>query len=286
MASSGGGSGARKLNLKLRKFDITRINNGNTVVMLGKRKTGKSTIILDILHHNRDIPIGTIISGTEASNRTFSQIIPSMFIHDEYSPMITANLLKRQKLIAGKIEKDLAERGSTSIDPRNFLIMDDMLFDNSWTRDRNMRYLFMNGRHVHTMTVVSLQEPMGLPPAMRTNTDFVFILRENINNNRRKIYEQWAGMFPDYDSFCQVMNQCTENYECLVIDNNSQSNKLEDQVFWYKATMHPPFRMCAPEYWARSAAFNRDRDAGADGEEFDPTTGGARRRFQLNVMRH
>ena len=31
------------------------------------------------------------------------------------------------------------------------------------------------------------------------------------------------------------MDQCTENYECLVISNNAKSNKLEDQIFWYKA---------------------------------------------------
>ena len=39
--------------------------------------------------------------------------------------------------------------------------------------------------------------------------------------------------------FFQVMDQCTENYECLVINNNAKSNKLEDQVFWYKAEKRP-----------------------------------------------
>ena len=42
-------------------------------------------------------------------------------------------------------------------------------------------------------------------------------------------------MFPSFEMFCQVMDQCTENYECLVINNNAKSNKLTDQVFWYKA---------------------------------------------------
>jgi len=50
-------------------------------------------------------------------------------------------------------------------------------------------------------------------------------------------------MFPSFDFFCNVMDQCTENYECLVINNNAKSNKLEDQVFWYKAEAHPDFRM-------------------------------------------
>ena len=49
--------------------------------------------------------------------------------------------------------------------------------------------------------------------------------------------------------FCQVMNQCIENYECLVINNNAKSNKIEDQVFWYKAESHPPFQMGAAVFW-------------------------------------
>ena len=55
-------------------------------------------------------------------------------------------------------------------------------------------------------------------------------------NNRKRIYENFAGMFTTFESFCRVMDQCTENYECLVISNNAKSNRLEDQIFWYKAT--------------------------------------------------
>ena len=55
-------------------------------------------------------------------------------------------------------------------------------------------------------------------------------------------------MFANFEVFNQVMNQCTENYECLVIDCKTQSNKLEDQVFWYKAKeVH--FKMCSTEMW-------------------------------------
>ena len=56
-------------------------------------------------------------------------------------------------------------------------------------------------------------------------------------------------MFPSFEMFCQVMDQCTENFECLVINNNAQSNKLEDQVFWYKAPEHDDFKLGAQEYW-------------------------------------
>ena len=55
-------------------------------------------------------------------------------------------------------------------------------------------------------------------------------------------------MFPSFEVFCQVMDQYTENYECLVIHNNAKSNKLQDQVFWYKASPHDDFQLGHPEF--------------------------------------
>ena len=131
----------------------------------------------------------------------------------------------------------------SSIDPRAFVILDDCLYDNTWSRDKMMRLLFMNGRHWKIMLVITMQYPLGIPPALRTNIDYVFILREPYITNRKRIWENYAGMFPTFESFCQVMDQCTENYECLVIHNNSKSNKIEDMVFYYKAEEHGDFKM-------------------------------------------
>ena len=277
--------GPRRLNLRLKKFDMTKIKHDKVVVLIGKRETGKSFLVRDLLWHHQSLPCGTVISGTEGANQFYSKIVPPMFIHEQYSPLIIANVLKRQKLLARKIAKDLADRGTTAVDPRNFLILDDCLYDTRWIRDDNIRYLFMNGRHVHTMFIITMQYAIGIPPNLRTNIDYVFILRENYISNRRKLYEQYAGMFPDFDSFCQVMNQCTENFECLVIDNNAKSNKLEDQVFWYKAAPRPDFRLCAPEFWAHAAAYAREEEGGD--EDFDPTGGqSGKRKFMLNVQRN
>ena len=98
------------------------------------------------------------------------------------------------------------------------------------------------------------------------NIDYVFILREPYIANRKRIYENYAGMFPTFESFSQVMDQCTENYECLVINNNSKSNKLHDQVFWYKADNHNDFRLGSKEFWDLSKGFNSDDEE----EKYDP----------------
>jgi len=114
--------GPKRLNLKLRKFDMTKIKHDKVVVLIGKRETGKSFLVKDLLWHHQSLPCGTVISGTEGSNQFYSKIVPPMFIHEEYTPLVVSNVLKRQKLIAKKIAKDLNDKGTTSVDPRNFLI--------------------------------------------------------------------------------------------------------------------------------------------------------------------
>jgi len=262
------------MNLELKKFNMKQItfdakkNQGPVIVLIGRRDTGKSFLVRDLLYYHQDIPVGTVISGTEAGNGFYGSIVPKLFIHDEYNSSIVENILKRQRIVLKQIKKEeTAYKRSSTIDPRAFVIMDDCLYDNTWSREKVMRLIFMNGRHWKILLVITMQYPLGVPPNLRTNIDFVFILREPYIANRKRIYENYAGMFPTFESFCQIMDQCTENYECLVICNNTKSNKLEDQIFWYRAQSHNNFRLGSKEYWDLS------KDLGSEDEEesYNPT---------------
>jgi hypothetical protein len=257
------------MSLDMKKFDMKNIsfrpdeNKGPVVVLIGRRDTGKSFLVRDLLYYHQDIPIGTVISGTEAGNGFFAEHVPKLFIHDEYNSAIIENILKRQKTVLKQIRKEMEAYKRTNIDPRAFVILDDCLYDNKWTKDKLMRLLFMNGRHWKIMLIITMQYPLGIPPNLRTNIDYVFILREPYIANRKRIWENYAGMFPTFESFCQVMDQCTENFECLVINNNAKSNKLQDQIFWYKAQNHGGFKLGSKEFWELS------KDIGSDDDEDD-----------------
>ena len=260
------------MNLELKKFDMRKISfdpnstQGPVIVLIGRRDTGKSFLVRDLLYYHQDIPIGTVISGTEAGNGFYGELVPKLFIHDEYNSAIIENILKRQRIVLKQIKKEKIAYGKSNIDARAFVILDDCLYDNSWSREKVMRLLFMNGRHWKIMLVITMQYPLGVPPNLRTNIDYTFILREPYLTNRKRIYENYAGMFSTFESFCQVMDQCTENYECLVISNNAKSNKLEDQIFWYKATSHNKFRLGSKEFWEMSKDLNSDDEE----EQYDP----------------
>ena len=260
------------MTLQLKKFDMKMItfkpdeNKGPVIVLIGRRDTGKSFLVRDLLFYQQDIPVGTVISGTEEGNGFYSAHVPKLFIHNEYNTGIVENIMKRQRGVLKQIRTEKESYKRSTMDPRTFCILDDCLYDASWTKDKMMRLLFMNGRHWKIMLIITMQYPLGIPPNLRTNIDYVFILREPYIANRKRIYENYAGMFPTFESFSQVMDQCTENYECLVINNNSKSNKLTDQIFWYKANAHGDFKLGSREFWELSESINSDED-----EPYDPS---------------
>ena len=277
------------MTLELKRFDMKNIsfkpneNKGPVIVLIGRRDTGKSFLVRDLLYYQQDIPLGTVISGTEEGNGFYGKHVPKLFIHNEYNTVIIENILKRQKQVLKQMQKEMEAYKRTTIDPRTFVILDDCLYDASWTKDTNMRSLFMNGRHYKALLIITSQYSLGIPPNLRSNIDYVFILRENYISNRKRLYEHYAGMFPTFEVFCQVMDQCTENYECLVIDNTSKSNKIEDMVFWYKADDHESFTLGAPEFWQHhSSNFHDGIDAE---EEFDPNLGRRKKGPTINVKK-
>ena len=256
------------MSIHLSKFnpktiDIRRCSGSGpaTCVFIGKRGTGKSTLVADILYYSRKIPIGVAISATEDGNEFYKQHIPDIFIHTEYKPTIIEQVINRQK----KIIKQKKENSDV------FVLLDDCMYDKKMIRDPNIRGIFMNGRHWKIMFMITMQYCMDLPPDLRTNIDYVFILRENIIQNQEKIYKNFFGIFPNLDMFKEVMNSCTEGYDCLVLDNTSRSNKISDCVFWYRAKPDRKYKIGDKSLWKfhkKNYDNNYDDDKKIDANDF------------------
>jgi hypothetical protein len=262
-------------NLQIKKFDMTKVSDRSVIAFIGKRKSGKSTCLKELLYYRKHIPVCTVISPTEEFNRFFGDIIPSIFIYNDLKLEIVANAIARQKKVKARKIFEEKKYGYSNIDPQAMLILDDCLYDNSWSYWKEIREIFMNGRHIDMTFIYTAQTATNLLPALRQQLDYVFMFFLPGLANRKKLYENYASIFPTFESFNQVYDSCTQNFECLVIDNTIRSNRLEDQIAWYKADpaiYESEFRICPKEYWDISQdvgeACNDNED---ENDEFDPT---------------
>ena len=226
------------MNIQLKKFDPSRIADDKVCVFIGKRGTGKSTLVTDILYHKRHIPAGVVMSGTEDGNHYYKQFVPDLFIYGDYHRDVIEKVIDRQKKLKSMDKSSPA-----------FILLDDCMWNKAFLKDTCIRQCFMNGRHWNIFFMLTMQYCMDLSPDLRTNVDYVFILRENVIQNRERLWKAFFGIFPSFELFNQVMNACTENFECLVLDNTSRSNKIEDCVFYYKAPIRKGFRVGSSQMW-------------------------------------
>ena len=235
--------------LRLKEFSMTKVRDNSVCVFIGKTHTGKSFCVRDLLYYKKDFPAGKVMSATEDANCFFKEFVPSSIISYDWSEIACDKFVKRQRIICNKKREDPNYK---FVDPRGFFVLDDLMYDTSWIKYRTIKQLFMTGRHFAILFIVTMQYPLGIPPALRTNIDYVFLFRENIVKNRKRIYDNFAGMFPTFQSFCATMDKYTENYGCIVIHNGAKSNNIYDQVYWYRASPHENFKMCDEMLWKLS----------------------------------
>jgi len=224
--------------------------DGNHRYLLGNFiVTHNSWLIRDVFYHHRDIPSGIVFSGTEEANPFFRDFIPDSFIHNEYDPDLITKITNHQK---GKIRKAKDDGIKDGKSPSNnfFIVLDDMLHDAaSWKNDKTIKEIFFNGRHYNFLFMLTMQYTNGIPPNLRSNIDYVFIFNEPSLVNRKKIWQDYGAIIPTFDHFCNILDACTQNHECLVITTSTNSIDLRDNVFYYKAKEHSKFHVGHYKFW-------------------------------------
>lgn len=229
--------------LQIKKFDIKKMVDHCTIAMIAKRATGKSFLTKEIMFHKRNISCCIAISRTEKLNSFYSDFIPDIYIYSEYTSDILSRIYERQSIM-NEDNKTRIKNNKKPKDDSLMLIMDDcMSSKGTWLKDPNILELFFNGRHHHISFILTMQYAVGIPPEMRSNFDYIFLLAEDTINNRRRLWEHYAGMFPSFDIFQQVFSDITDDYGVMVIDNRIHSKNITDKVYWYKAKSVPKFNV-------------------------------------------
>jgi len=213
---------------------------GSKLTIIGKPGTGKSWCISSLIYEKRAcFPVGLVMSGTEDSNQHYSKMFPSTFIYNRLNVDVLEKFIKRQKLAKKYLEN-----------PWAILLLDDCTDDPKIFNTPLFQGLYKNGRHWDVFYILSLQYCMDVRPVIRTNVDGVFIMRETNIKNRKSLYENYAGIIPTFQLFCQIMNAITNDYTALYIHNQTTTNDWRECVFWYKAKPVPlDYRFGSQEFW-------------------------------------
>lgn len=225
--------------IRVRHFNPKMIAPTSTIVVIGKRRTGKSVLVKDFMFHLRrsfEFVVGFI--GTADTRKEYATAFGArVTLHNNYKPEILKSMTE-----IGELFLDLGRPMHPAV-----VIIDDCSYKKGLFRDESLCELAKNGRHYELGTIIATQYCMDLGPDWRNQVDFLVILRNGIPEERKKLHKYFFG--GTYSQFNKMMDACTKDFMGLVLDNRTPETSIEDRVYWYKA------RPDLPKFDVRSRDF-------------------------------
>lgn len=236
----------------LQKFNLNTLLEDSTILVIGKRREGKTFLVDEILYrHKRHFPCAVVFTRT-AFNGHYQKRVPKPYIHNGYKPAVLTRILARQRRV---IEAE-------QIDPRLALIFDDT------ASEPNLRYdpygalesVGFEGRHMKLFCVITSQRLKRVVSGFRECADFVFIFWMDNADSWQTAWSEWCADIPK-DLFYALFKQYTQGYCCLVINRSTKSKRFEDKYFFYEAEEVPDYVLGSEAYWemAQMTPFTKKR---------------------------
>jgi hypothetical protein len=203
----------------------------------------------DILYNTREnYDFALAFCPTFEGLQALRECLPNGCVYPFYCASKVEELIKvSQKLISGGKARNM------------LLLLDDVVYDQTIFNSTTMKFIALNGRHVFVTCIILTQYLVSVPTYMRANIDYIITLRETVIANRKKLYNFFFGVFNTYEDFAATLDRCTQNFEALVLDNTQSSTKIEDCIFWHKATLElPSFKIGKKIFFTLSDRYKRD----------------------------
>jgi hypothetical protein len=240
-----------------------------TILLVGKRFTGKSTTAVALAGMFGYVERWAAWCGTKETEDYWADRFGSsacVWGPDEVG-------VKALRRIVAYQQKKVRLYGKCLKEPLPSKYMVGMIFDDVtscrlFRRGELLEDLFSNGRHYKAVIVISCQYPKQLPPAVRTNTDYI-IMMHNTKRTCQILFEEFVENPGNVEAFTQLLQNATSQtskgkplYNALVYNNCIKTTRLDEMFSIFRHT--PGFRVegvqLGSEAWQ---SYNREcyRDA-------------------------
>jgi uridine kinase len=198
------------------KFDLSRLGNNAKICIIGKRGSGKSWVVrklVETLNKSPDYLENTLIM---APTETYTKF------HTKNFP--------QAKILTGYDIDHVQENLRDHID--GCIVYDDCL---SVKPHPEIENVLCDTKYWAKSFILALQFANDISHKLTKNCDYIFLLREDFYNNKKKYYDLYGKMFSTFEQFNEVFGQLTQNYGCMIIDMKSKSDNVLEKVFSFNA---------------------------------------------------
>lgn len=213
--------------MRLRRFNATTFKADSVALFVGKRRSGKTTAMIDLLTRIGGVfEFGFIFCNNASSLKSYRQIVPPSYAREDMDLELIDKLMRFQ---SKRIEKGICRP--------IFIVLDDFAFDRKIMRNsKTIKKLMCNGRHYQIFFMIGVQYCMQLGPEERGQIDYVFMMRDPCTSTIKKLYNNTPHPFDTYHDFKRCVSLVwSRPYNMVVLDNCGTDFMDNAPVFVWKA---------------------------------------------------
>lgn len=202
----------KRSEIEITKFDLSSFKAGDNVLLVGKKCTGKTTMIGKILDSLEGYIPGIVVSPADTYEMFYDKkyIMYESCIYNKYSPEIIT------KFIKGQIDNIISD---FTDEKKCFAVLDNCLLHTD--TDKNLTDLLVNGYFYKTINILAVPSLYNYDKDLKTKMDYVFVFNDSHILSRQKTYTEYFEPMITYSEFDRLMTKYTQDYQCLIIDYNN-----------------------------------------------------------------
>ncbi len=219
----------RKLTeLDLTGFDYSKIGPNALVSICGKRDSGKSTFARFKAQMSEHAKTGSIIAiiGSEGVKRNWAEVIHPMYIRDPSLELLRHIKKQQNDLIAKYIKKNKPFPKELHLT----VILDDVGSLSWFMRSQELKELSSAGRWWECDVVMCLQYLKMIPPEVRENIDYIFLLSTGNTSTMKILVDEYVSC-ATVKLLSEIITAVTENFGVLAISNCKNNRTIQDTLF-------------------------------------------------------
>jgi len=217
--------------MDLIEFDLSDIPDNPSIVLAGKRRSGKNVLCKDLCFNFFRGKIKNVFVFSPTSEIAINgyDYVPFEFRYTEVDIDVIERIMKRQEYLI---------RNDPKGDHRTLIIIDDIIASNDAKQQKILDKLFICARHYQISLIVSYQYiKKDFSPVQRDNVDVIFCFQQSNFDNKQALNLQYLSVNDNKKDGLDLLNKYADGYQTLVILNTISSSNYEDFCFYYTADM-------------------------------------------------
>jgi hypothetical protein len=215
--------------MDLIEFDLSDIPENPSIVLCGKRRSGKNVLCRDLAYNYFRGKVKNVFVFSPTSEIAINgyDYVPFEFRYTEVDTDVIDRIMKRQEYLI---------RNDPKGDYRILILIDDIISSNDAKQQKVIDRLFISARHFQISLIVSYQYiKKDFSPVQRDNVDVIFCFQQSNYDNKQALNLQYLSVNDNKKDGLELLNKYADGYQTLVILNTISSADYEDFCFYYKA---------------------------------------------------